>query len=267
MQLKRKLITLIGLTLVILNAQAAHAQRKPVRGTVDPEAMRILRSMSDLLGGLKQFSCKIVNMREDLTRSGHRVDYEVATQATISRPNKLKAVREGHLIDQEVMYNGTSLVIYHPRKNLFARVDAPETIDATLRFARTELGIGYPAADLFYSDTFPLLTKGVISATVIGKEMIAGHVCDHLLFTLPGVDFQIWIADRGDPLPFKYIVTDTRTRQLLSIVAVLSGWNLSDHPEDSDFNFTPPSDVREIPFRMVDTKSMTRRTGEGRKRK
>jgi hypothetical protein len=252
----KKLISLIGVAFVILTALAAHSQPKPKKALVDPEAMRILKSMSDFLSGLTQFSFKVVNMREDLTRSGQRVDFEVATQVTVARPNKLKAVRQGHLIDQEIYYNGTSLVVYNPGKNIYSTVEAPRSIDETLKFARTVLGIGYPAADLMYSDTFPLLTKDVVSAAVIGKEMIAGQRCDHLLFTLPGVDFQIWVADRGALLPYKYIVTDTGTRQMLSIVAILNNWNLSDSTEEAEFNFVPLKDARQIPFRTAGGKSI-----------
>jgi hypothetical protein len=252
--MKRKLISLIWMVFVMLPVSAAYSQPKPKKMPVGAEAMRILKSMSDFLGGLKRFSFKVVNMREDI-RSGHRVDFEVAAQVTIERPNKLKAVREGHLLDQEIYYNGTSLVVNSPARKIYARADAPESIDATLKYARSVLGIGYPAADLMYSDTFPLLTKGVISASVIGKEVIAGQRCDHLLFTLPGVDFQIWIADSGEPLPYKYIVTDTGTAQRLSIVAILNSWNLSHPTEERDFNFIPPKGSREIPFRTVDGKS------------
>jgi len=237
-------------------------QKKPRKPRVDPEAMRILKSMSDFLGSHDQFTYNVVNMREDLTRSGHRVDHEIASKVTVDRPNKLKVVREGHLIDQEIFYNGDSIVIFEPNKKIYSKVVAPDTINATLRFARKELGIGYPAADLIYSDTFPLLTKGVISATVVGKEMIAGHRCDHLLFTLPGVDFQIWIVDRGDPLPFKYIVTDTGTRQLLSIVARLDSWNLEPRIDMSDFEFVPPEGSRLMPFRTVDGRMINSKTNK-----
>ena len=254
---KNKLIRVISASFVLVALSAsAYSQPKLKKGAVDADAMRILRSMSDLLGGLKQFSYRVVNMREDLTRTGHRVDFEAATQVTVARPNKIKAVRQGHLVEQELYYDGKSIIIFSPATNIYSSVPAPDSIDATLRFARETLGIGYPAADLMYSDTFPLLTKNVISASVIGKEMISGHRCDHLLFILPGVDFQIWIADRGDPLPFKYIVTDTGTRQLLSIVATLNSWNLEHMSEEGDFSFVPPKGSREIPLRTVNGKSV-----------
>src|SRR5580765_7853206 len=182
---KRRYTLFILAAIVVSFPVAGHSQAKRKKGYVDPAAMRILKAMSDFLAGLDQFSCNVVNMREDLTRSGHRVDYEVGSQVTVDRPNRLKAIRQGHLVDQEVYYDGKSLTIYSPQKKIYSAVEVPDTLDLTLRFAREKLGIGFPAADLIYSDTFPLLTKGVISASVIGKEMIADHRCDHLLFTLP----------------------------------------------------------------------------------
>ena len=174
----------------------------------------------------------------------------------MDRPNKIKVARQGHLIDQEVYYNGKTLTIYNPARKIYSTVDVPETIDGAVKFAREKLGIGYPGADLMYSDTFPLLTKGVTLATIIGKEMIAGIRCDHLLFSLPGVDFQIWIADRGDHLPFKYIVTDTGTAQLLSVVALLDNWDLLPKGDDANFTFLPPPGARALPLRTVDGKTI-----------
>ena len=252
----RPISYLILAGLIVLSPLWGSGQKKAVTPSVDPKAMATLKSMSDALAGLDKFSYRVVNMREDLTKSGHRVDYEVASRVTVDRPNKIKVVRQGHLVDQQVYYNGKTLTIYSPAKKIYSTVDVPDTIDGTVKLAREKLGIGYPGADLMYSDTFPLLTKGVTSATLIGKEMIAGIRCDHLLFTLPGVDFQVWIADRGDRLPFKYIVTDTGTPQLLSVVAVFDSWDLLPKVSDADFEFVAPSGGRALPLRTVDGKTV-----------
>ena len=125
--MNRKLISLISLiwmVFVMLPVSAAYSQPKPRKMPVGAEAMRILKSMSDFLGGLKRFSFKVVNMREEI-RSGHRVDFEVAAQVTIERPNKLKAVREGHLLDQEIYYNGTSLSYTVPPGRSMRRLMLP----------------------------------------------------------------------------------------------------------------------------------------------
>ncbi|EFK09786.1 conserved hypothetical protein [delta proteobacterium NaphS2] len=215
---------------------------------VDPAAVEILKRMTDCLGTLKQFSVKTQNTIEDLTESGHRVDYDVSATVTVSRPNKLKAQRKGDLIDQTFYYNGKTLTLDNPSDKVYASQPAPATIEGMLTFARSSLGLVIPAADLIYRNNFKLLMQNVTLATVIGKEFIGGVRCDHLLFSRPGVDFQVCVADSGEPLPYKYVVTDTSTCALISISTVMSDWNAASAVDDAFFNFVPPKGVKEISF-------------------
>jgi len=215
---------------------------------VDPAAVQILKRMTDYLGSLKQFSVKTQNTIEDLTDSGHRVDYDVSATVTVSRPNKLKAQRKGDLIDQTFYYNGKTLTLYNPSDKVYATESAPETIEGMLSFARSSLGLVIPAADLIYRNNFQLLMRGVTLATVIGKEFIGGVECDHLLFSRPGVDFQVCVAESGKPLPYKYVVTDTSTCALISISTVMRDWNAAPRVDDASFNFVPPEGVKKISF-------------------
>ena len=197
---------------------------------------------------MKQFSVKTQNTIEDLTESGHRVDYDVSATVTVSRPNKLKARREGDLIDQAFYYNGKTLTLYNASDKVYASEPAPGTIEGMLAFARSSLGLIIPAADLIYQNNFQLLMQDVTLATVIGKEFIGGVKCDHLLFSRPGVDFQVCVAESGKPLPYKYVVTDTATCALISISTVMSDWNTAPGVDDASFNFVPPKGVKKISF-------------------
>jgi hypothetical protein len=221
---------------------------------VDPAATQILQRMTDYLGGLKQFGVKTQNTIEDLTDSGHRVDDDVSASMVISRPNKLHAERRGNLIDQVFYYNGKTLTLYNPSDKVYATEPAPGTIEEMLDFARASLGLLVPAADLVYRNAFPLLMQGVTSAAVIGKAVIGGAKCDHLLFSRPGVDFQVWVADSGRPLPYKYVVTDTGTPALISITTVMSEWNVTPAVDDAFFNFVPPKGVNQISFMPLEVK-------------
>jgi len=118
---------------------------------------------------------------------------------------------------------------------------------------RDSLDLFIPIADLVYSNTYPLLMQDVTSATVVGKAVIGGVKCDHLLFSRPGVDFQVWVADGGKPLPYKYVVTDTGYPDLLSISTVLSDWNMAPGVPDSRFAFVPPKGVKPITFMPFNT--------------
>jgi len=249
------------LSLLAVGAYAQKAPAKPPQQSpaVDPEAVNLLRSMTDYLSGLKQFSVHALNLREDLSDSGHRVDFEVAAKLIVSRPNKLKAERLGHLTDQVFYYDGKTLTLYNPSDKVYATEPAPGTIDGTLDFARNSLGLGSPVSDLVYSNAFPLLMQDVTLAVVVGKEVINGVKCDHLLFSKPGVDFQVWVTDDGPPLPRKYVVTDTGTPELLSITTFISDWDAAPAVTDSEFTFVQPEGAKAVTFMPVKPSSKSDR--------
>ncbi len=216
--------------------------------SIDPQADQILKEMSDYLGGLKQFSVLTQNTLEDVLDSGNRVDYGISASVVVSRPNKLRAERKGDLVDQAFFYDGKVLTLYTPSEQVYATQPAPGTIEEMFDFARESLGLIIPVADLVYRNPYPLLMQDVNLAMVIGKSIIGGVRCDHLLFSRPGVDFQVWVADSGPPLPHKYVVTDTGIYARLSISTVMSDWNMNPNVVDDQFSFVPPKEAKRIEF-------------------
>jgi hypothetical protein len=215
---------------------------------VDPAATKILKRTTDYLGSLKQFSVHTQNTLEDLLDSGQRIDLDVSANVIISRPNKLRAERKGDVISQTFYYNGKTLTLYNPTDKVYATEPAPGTIEGTLDYARESLGLIVPAADLVYRNAYSLLMQEVTLAKVVDKAVVGGVKCDHLLFSRPGVDFQVWVADTGKPLPYKYVVTDTGTPARLSVVTVMSNWNVAPAVPDAQFTFVPPQGAKKIIF-------------------
>jgi hypothetical protein len=216
--------------------------------SVDPAARQILKNMCDYLGGLDQFSVDTQNTIQDLLEGGQKIDIDVSAQTLVSRPNKIRADRKGELIDQSFYYDGKTLTLYNPADKVYATVPAPATIEGTLNYARDTLGLTLPASDLVYTNAFPLLMQDVNFAMVVGKAVIDGVKCHHLLFSRPGVDFQVWVAETGDPLPHKYVVTDTSLRTQLSLTTVMKDWKMNPGVPDSRFTFEAPKDAKAITF-------------------
>ena len=236
----------------IVSAEIQAQTRAPA---VDSQALRILRRSTDYLSGQRQFSVRAHSMREDLLDTGNRVDFEVSVAVTIRRPNKYRSERQDARNHQVFYYDGTTLTMYDAQHRVYAAVPAPGTIEGMLQFAHDSLGFNIPVTDLLWRDVFPLLTQDVTRAMVVGKEVIGGVSCDHLLFSRPDVDFQIWVADSGPPLPFKYVVTDTGTPALLSMVSLMSDWNFAPAAPDAWFTFVPPRGTAAIPFLRFDASS------------
>ena len=149
------------------------------------------------MSSLKQFSVQAQNVFEDVLDSGHRVDYDLSASVIVSRPNKLRVDRRAGPVEQIFFYDGKTLTQYRPLDKVYATEAAPGTIEGMFDFARESLGLSMPIADLLYHNAFPLLMQDVTLAMVIGTVDIGGVRCHHLLFSRPGVDFQVWVTDAG----------------------------------------------------------------------
>lgn len=223
---------------------------------VDPAAVRILEEMTDHLDGLIRFSVKTRSTIEELHASGHTVDYDVEANVTVARPSRLKAERVGGLMNQAFYYDGKTLTLYSPVANVYAVEPAPGTVEETINFARETIGVLLPAADLVYREAFPHLVKDLTLAVIVGKAIVGGVRCDHLLFSRPGVDFQIWVEEGQDRWPRKSAATETDTPERLSIATFLSDWNLNPAADEALFRFVPPqgaSATRFIPYGATTT--------------
>jgi hypothetical protein len=221
--------------------------------TVDAAAVQKMKRMSDFLEGVQKFSVNTQSIIEESRYSGHRVDFDLAAKVTVKRPNKLSAARSGQLLNEQLFYDGKTLSLYRPSDKTYASATAPDTVEKMVDFARETVGILLPAADLVYRGAYPLMMQDVSLAVVVGQTVIGGVTCDHLLFSRPGVDFQIWIAQGKQPLPCKYVVTEMDTPTKLSITTFLNGWNLNPAAPDAQFTFVPPKDAKAIPLPQAAT--------------
>jgi len=215
---------------------------------VDPVAMQKMKRMADFLESQQQFSVNTQSIVEETRFSGHRVDFDLTANVVVKRPNKLSAVRTGELMNEHLVYDGKTLTLYRPTDKTYSTAAAPPTIEKMIDYARETVGILLPAADMLYRGAYPLMTQDVTLAAVVGKSNIGGVNCEHLLFSRPGVDFQIWIAEGERPWPCKYVVTETDPPSKPSITTFLSGWNFNPVVQDAKFNFVPPKDARAIPM-------------------
>lgn len=243
----RAALTLLTLAIFALSTTVPIATRaEPL--AVDPAAAGILKRMTDYLGSLQQFSVQTQNTLEDMLATGHRIDLDISAEVTISRPNKLRSERKGDLVNQVFYSDGKALTLYNPTFNAYATKPVPDTFEGLFMYMYESVGFAIPVSDLIYSDAYPLLMQDVYYAAVLGKSYIGGEKCDHLLFSRPGVDFQVWVSEGAKPLPLKYVVTDTATSGRLSISTLMSDWNVEPGVTDDHFTFVPPKGSQAINF-------------------
>jgi hypothetical protein len=160
----------------------------------------------------------------------------------------MRAQRTGELMNQRFLYDGKTLTVYDPTKKVYATKTGLDTIEEMITFARETGGVLLPAADLLYRNAFPLLMQDVTLAVVVGKAVLDGVRCDHLLFSRPEVDFQIWVSEGKQPFPRKYVVIETATPSKLALTTFLSNWNIAPAVDDAQFKFVPPKGTQATTF-------------------
>ena len=233
-------------TLAALAGLALAVQAQPAG--IAPEAQRLLKSSTDFLAKQQQFSAETRNTLEVVLKSGQKIEFNHQARMSVQRPNKLRAERTGDLVDQLFVYDGKTLTLSNPQAKAYAQVAAPDTLEAMLEFARTQLDIVAPAGDLLNKNAYDILMDGVTDGFVVGKAVIEGVRCDHLAFRAPHVDLQVWIQEGAQPLPRKMVITTRDLPNAPQFAVTMTKWNLKPTFGAQTFTFTPPAGAKKVDF-------------------
>jgi len=221
-------------------------------GPIDPDALQILKGMTDYLGSLQRFSMHTENTYEDVLATGQKIQFGFSSSIIAQRPDKLRAERSDGQARQLFVYDGEALSMYDGGPDFFSIIGVPDNLDDFLHFARDTLDLVPPTGDMVFTNAFELLTAGITSGFVVGRAVIGGVSCYQLAFTTPVVDWQIWIADGDKPLPYKYVLTTRDDPAQPQFVTYVSDWNADPKIGDGTFEFEPPATAMEIDFILPD---------------
>ena len=220
---------------------------------VDPQADSILRAATTYLAGLKSFSVRTENTLEVVTTDGQKIQFSSPASVVIVRPNKLFAERNGDIVNQAFYYDGKTLTLYSPEGKFYATVPAPATLDETLDFARDDLDVFAPGADLIDTRAYSRLTQDVISGQYLGIAVVNGQRCHHLAYRATEVDWQLWVREGDKPIPCRYVITSKRITGAPQYSLQIREWDNSPKDLQGKFDFVAPAGAKAIKFLPVTT--------------
>jgi hypothetical protein len=218
---------------------------------VDPQALGLLKRMSTTLGEAKAFTYRSRSIIEVPARTGQFITLFSSAEVALKRPDKLRARLGGEAPHFDFYFDGATASAFAPGGNVYSVTEAPPTIDAMLPALEQETGIRFASAPLLFSDPYGVLTRRLISGSVVGPAVVNGLPCQHLAFRSPGVNWEIWIASGERALPWRLAVTFTDRTNFPRVMVEFLNWNLHPWLKTSDFVFHKPAGAREIPFLSV----------------
>ena len=92
-----------------------------------------------------------------------------------------------------------------------------------------------PAADFLYSSPYDALIGKASTGGYVGRETVSGVACSHVAYRHPGVDWDLWVAEQGDPLPKRFRVTDKTRTPARTVEVMFDKWVLGATVTDAAF--------------------------------
>ena len=221
-------------------------------GGVDPDADKILRSMSTYLGGLSAVSVNADIDIEFIDLDGQKLQLSSFATVAIERPGKLSVRRRGAFADVRILLDGNTLTISSVDHNAYLEVEGPETIDDALRRIPLETGLVAPGGDLFYADPYPGLVSDVTSSAYRGMTYVNGIKAHYLTFREAQLDWQLWVQEGDTPLPLKYVITSKWVTGAPQYAIRYSGWNTQPTFGADQFKFSPQEGAKKVDSISVD---------------
>ena len=223
--------------------------------TIDPEADRLLKQMSENLSSAKQFTVQVESSSDFTNDTGEILKLHRTAYINLKRPDKIMVETQGDNGYKQLFYNGTEAVLYHHNYGMYSIVKAPGTVDETLDMLADDYDLQILASDFAYSDPYSYLMEVVKGAKYYGISSINGVPCHHLYFTQDEIDWQIWIEDNDQYTPRKFFINFKKDEGSPQFTAYLSDWDFSPSLSDDIFSFSPPEGTKKIEFMKVEKNS------------
>lgn len=218
---------------------------------IEPKAKQVLRGMSEYLANLPSFTLVADTVDEVVLEAGQKLQFPSTSQVYLQRPNRLRSDRVGSEVDVSLFYDGAKMSLFGRKRNLYATTNAPAKLDKAIDFARKDLHMDAPGADLLYSTPYEILTEDVVRGRYLGVVQLAGANVHHLAFEGNETDWEIWIEDGPSPLPRRFVITSKKVRSNPQFTVDMHDWDVSPLLTGEMFTFKPTEGAKQMKFDEV----------------
>jgi len=242
------------LLLVVLSlgtAGQASAKEAQEASTVEPRVEDVLRQMSDLLAKSPSFAFKAVEIVDEVLDSGFKAELSHTRTIALRRPGGVVTNVDGDTTNRSAWFDGKTVTVLDRKHNRYAVLDTPDDIDEMLDYLAEEFDIVFPLADILHSDVYESLTAGAEYTSYQGIHQVEDNPCHHLAFANEWLEWQLWVAAEGEPLPRKLVITYMDEPGEPKYTARFLSWNLSPKLEDDLFVFKAPEGAQKMEARSL----------------
>ena len=218
----------------------------PPKPAISADASAALARMGAALQA-KEFSFQARTIRVYSDRNGELLHIAHQFKVTVRRPDRLLVDGTGDDGPRKLTYDGKTAVLSLDDGKKYLSIPVPDTIDGMMQVVMGHFGVDFPLADFLTSAPDKAFLTGITAGREVNTVTIDGVPCRHLVFSQPpGIQLELWIEDNAQALPRRLIVTYGSLPGEPNFIAEMSDWNLTVHPSDAEFEFTPPEGAEQL---------------------
>jgi hypothetical protein len=241
------MVFMLVLTWLISGAFAQEQKPAEIKPGVD--GMYLLKNMADCLSGAKQLQVSITSGYDVVQQSGQKIEFRETRQMALVRPAKLRIDVERDDGNKSLfLFDGSNIAVYDPDRKVLATASRPGDVDGAVKYFVKDLKMRIPLA-LLLTTTLPAeIEKRIKSAKVVQRVTLLDVPCLQIAAREDNVDFQVWIPEKGEPLPRRIVITYRKDKGQPQFWADFSHWDLASGAPESAFSFVPPDGTERVPF-------------------
>ena len=213
------------------------------------DARGILMRMAEFLANTPRFSVTIQDRYDVVQASGEKIEFGAERKLTVSRPDRLRVELERSDGDRSlVLFDGQTITVLDPEQNVYAQAVKPSGIDDMIVFFVQDLKMRLPLALMLVSRFPDEIKRRTQSLDYVEGTVVQGVPAHHLAGRTETMDYQVWVAEGGQPWPLRVVLTYKNAEGQPQFRAQFSEWNPAPDIQDAMFAFTPPQGARKIAF-------------------
>ncbi|MBP2295805.1 DUF2092 domain-containing protein [Azospirillum rugosum] len=250
---------LFGPALAVSQVEGADTDDEPAidEQVIDEHAKDVLNRMADTLAQAKGFSVTIRSNYDVVQDTGEKIEFGERRTVTLNRPDALRVEsRQSDGTRRQVTFDGKALTVFDPGQNVYGQLDRPGSVDDAVRYLVQDLQIRLPLALLLVTTLPAELDQRIQALDYVEHDTLTPVPTDHVAGRTEDVDFQVWVAADGTPLPQRITITYKNDEGEPQYRADLTDWTLNPDLSAAQLAFRPPDGAQRIPFLVRVRKSV-----------
>lgn len=223
---------------------AAPEAAKPA---MDQRALDVLKTMSETLVSAQTKSFQVRSVIPFRKSKGPWIHLLGASRVVMQGNDKLFVETRGDLFPFDFFYDGKTVTYFAPKENFYAQKEAPGTFDGLVEKAYENGDGSFVYAEILLSDPYTVLSANLHSAMYVGKSDLGDIQADHLVFSNPGVEWEIWIEE-GTHLPRLVTATYFKRPGEPTYTVEFKDWKLNEAVPAATFTFQNTTQAAKIDY-------------------